>query len=311
VTEPKGKKPESDHPHDEDLPFELHEDPKGSSSADSENPLKDLSLSSSTEDFHFSGPAEELDFTEPADFTFPSELGEPAAAAGQSGELPAAEATGIEGLFGEDFDHHVESPLAEAGVSEGATAVEAAEEIEVAGESAGEESQPRKPQRELPAWIRKFEWVFIGSLAVLSPLAIIIAVFFLSDHKLVTLIFNIACPLMLALIPLALWRSSDRWTTPSTHALYTVMLALSTAALIVGTWFQGIELSHYDWQFSRTRVTAAKPRTVVFMPPSEPTEPAPEPAAAKNTSEPAANNAPDPAKKPADSEKKPEQPAAK
>ena len=51
-----------------------------------------------------------------------------------------------------------------------------------------------------------------------------------------------------------------RWVTPAASALYTVMLAVSVAALVAGTWFEGLELSRYDWQFSKARVSAAKPR---------------------------------------------------
>ena len=72
VTDPKGEKPESDHPHEDDLPLELHQDQEGLPAAGEEDPLDALSLNASTEEFHFSGPAEELDFTEPTDFTFPT-----------------------------------------------------------------------------------------------------------------------------------------------------------------------------------------------------------------------------------------------
>ena len=77
---------------------------------------------------------------------------------------------------------------------------------------------------------------------------------------------NIGCPVMLALIPYALWRSSAHWVTPAGSALYTVMLALSTAALITGTWCVGLELSRYDWQYSKTRVRLGKPPIAVIAP---------------------------------------------
>jgi hypothetical protein len=53
-----------------------------------------------------------------------------------------------------------------------------------------------------------------------------------------------------------------------------------------------VELSRYDWQFSKARVNAAKPRTVVIAVPQvaepEKTEAVVAPADAKNSAEPAA-----------------------
>ena len=72
---------------------------------------------------------------------------------------------------------------------------------------------------------------------------------------------------MLGLIPYALWCSSARWVTPPASALYTVMLALSTAALISGTWFEGLELSHYDWQFSKAPGEGRRPPPVASLSP--------------------------------------------
>jgi hypothetical protein len=72
VTEPKGEKPESDHPIEDDLSLEFQPEEEGSPPG-GESPPEATSVSASTEDFHFSGPAEELDFTEPADFAFPTE----------------------------------------------------------------------------------------------------------------------------------------------------------------------------------------------------------------------------------------------
>jgi hypothetical protein len=129
----------------------------------------------------------------------------------------------------------------------------------------------------------------VGLLAVAAPAALLSSIAWVKDPKQVTLILNIACPLMLGLIAYALWRSSARWVTPEVTALYTVMLALSTAALIVGIWFQGVELSHYDWQFSKTRVKAGKPPTVYIpaLPPPTAIKDLMEPAPAKDSAEPA------------------------
>ena len=63
----------------------------------------------------------------------------------------------------------------------------------------------------------------------------------------------------------------NRWAIPVDGSpLYTIMLALSTAALIAGTWSMGLELSHYDWQFTKARVTAGKPPFGAITPPVQP-----------------------------------------
>ncbi len=267
VTDPKGEKPESDHPHDDDLSLGFEQNPEGPSLAGEPLPLEDMSLSSSTDEFQFSGPVEELDFTEPADFTFPT-LPSSDVATEHSGEFSAAEPGAADGLSGADSGTAGEPAMAEEGAIDTEVAGEGIPEVEVA-----EEEEKAKPKRELPAWVRTVEWVAVGVLAVGALLAVIISSFWLESPKLVTLILNIACPVMLALIPYALWRSSARWVTPAASAVYTLMLALATAALVVGTWCVGVEVSRYDWQFSKARVTAAKPRPVIIAAPT-PAQPA-------------------------------------
>ena len=265
VTDPKREKPESDHPHEDDLSLEFQQDQEGPSLAGGPLPLEDMSLSSSTEEFHFSGPVEELDFTEPADFTFPT-LPSSEVATGQSGELPGAEPAEAQDPFGADADAAGEPALPEDGHVESDVAGEGIPEVEAA-----EEEKP-KPKRELPAWVRTAEWIAVGMLAVGAFLSVIISSLWLDNPKLVALILNIACPVMLALIPYALWRSSARWVAPAASAVYTLMLALATAALVAGTWCVGVELSRYDWQFSKARVTAAKPRPIIIATTSPPAQ---------------------------------------
>ena len=215
MTDPKGEKPESDHPHEEDLPFELHEDQEGLPAADEENLPEALSLNASTEDFHFSGPAEELDFTEPSDFAFPTEQS-PGGTVEHSGELAAAEPREAEGFFGAGEVADVGSALPEEATIEPALAGEGIADVEIAEETEGKKS---KPKVELPAWVRTAEWVLVGVLAVAALLAVIVSAFWVEKSpKQVTLTLNIACPLMLALIPYALWRSMARWVTPSASA---------------------------------------------------------------------------------------------
>jgi hypothetical protein len=312
VTDPKGKKPDSDQPHEDEFPLELHDEQEG---LPGENLLPEaMAMNASTEEFHFSGPAEELDFTEPADFAFAAE--QPAEGfAEPSSEFAAAEPVEAEGLFG-----------AEEAAAEPVQAEEAAVEPELAGEGIADldmaeglaEGEEPKPRFALPPWVRTAEWVAVGVLAAGALLAVVISVIWVENPARVTLILNIGCPLMLALIPYALWRSMDRWVTPAISAIYTVMLALSTAVLVAGTWFVGLELARYDWQYSRTRVAAGKPPHVnieprapveikldpvpdAAKPPAEPAagknqEPAAgknaEPAAGKTPAEPAAGKAP-------------------
>jgi len=271
VTDPKGEKPKSDHPHEDDLSLEPQENQKGLPGAE-DHLSGALPTNASTDEFEFLGPVEELDFTEPADFTFPSE--QPAeAAAEHTGESSAAEPAEVEGLFGAEGSGSAESPRPEEAAVEPEQAGEAIPDLEAAEEPAKSEDKQAKPKAELPPWVRTAEWVTIGVLSVGGILAIVVSAFWLDKSPgLVTLILNIACPVMLGLIPYALWRSMPRWVTPSASAVYTVMLALAAAALIVGTWFEGLELSRYEWQFSKARVNANKPRPGVFMPPVQTAE---------------------------------------
>ena len=165
MTDPKGDKPESDHPHEEDLPLELHLDAEGLSADDL--PVSDASMSGSIEEFHFSGPVEELDFTEPANFTFPTEPAE--VASDQSGEF-VPEPAGVESFLGaEGFG--AEPSAADPGhmVPESPLPEEAGVEPQLAGEGiadleAAEEEAKPKPKFQLPAWVRTVEWVLVGLL---------------------------------------------------------------------------------------------------------------------------------------------------
>ena len=295
MADPKGERPESDHPHEDDLPLDLHQEQEGLPPAAEENPLDALGLSASTEEFHFSGPAEELDFTEPADFTFPTEqAAETGVVSEQTGELAFAEPAEAEGLFGTEEGSPAESFLPEEAAVDTELAGEGIADLEAAEEPA--EAEEEKPKFELPAWVRIAEWVTVGLLGVGALAAIIISIVWVQDPGRVTLVLNIACPVMLGLIPYALWRSSARWVTPAASAVYTVMLALSTAALIAGMWLLGLELSPsrdakhhgYDWQFTKARVTAGKPTPAVVTAPGQPAAVPAQPAAAKGPAEPAA-----------------------
>ena len=127
-----------------------------------------------------------------------------------------------------------------------------------------------KPKFELPAWVHTAEWIAVGVAGVAAVAAVAFGKFLITDPKQLTLIVNIACPVMLGLIPYALWRSSGRWTTPAASALYTVMLAIGAAALVAGTWSVGGELSRYDWKVSKTDVSKAKPAFAITPIPPDP-----------------------------------------
>jgi hypothetical protein len=261
-----GKKPESEHPHEDDFPLDLgHE--HADSPAGEHDFLPEGSLSGSIEDFQFTGPAEELDFSEPADFTFPAPPADEHEAAGEhAGEFAsAAEFAGTEHAegertFGGDEHGFGEPPSHDESAFEPAAVEEAIPDLESAEEEV-------KPKRQLPAWVRTAEWITISLLATGSLLAVIVSIFLIDKNpSQVTLILNIGCPVMLGLIPYALWRSSGRWVVPAGSAVYTLMLAIGTMALITGTWFLGMEVSRYDWQFNKARVTAAKPHPPLITP---------------------------------------------
>ena len=264
MTDPKGEKPEPDHPHEDDLSLELHPDQEGVAGR-REVSAGMPSLSASTDEFHFSGPAEELDFTEPADFTFPTSIraearSHPSIRASWPRPNPRrarvfrgrrdlhrriAPAGG--GRGGARTGRRRESPTSKRPRSR--EGKEAETQVRIARLGPNGRMDRRSACSPWGPW-RPSSARFLGR----------------KTPGVVTLILNIACPLMLALIPYALWRSSARWVTPAASAVYTVMLALGTAALITGAWLMGMELSRYDWQFSKARVIAGKPRPGAIAP---------------------------------------------
>ncbi len=281
MSDPKGEMPHPDHPHEDELEFELHEtaaeeSPHGPAHAADEHeaaelhPLHELGIQASSEDFHFTGPAEELDFTEPVDFTFPTEHVEAEAGSDSSAEIATSDHSGLEHLFGGDEAAHHEADIGEEAVAEFEPGAEMAE-----GEAGAEEMPTPKPKRELPAWVRTLEWVTVGLLAAIGLIAPFVAVIWIADPKTastadtVSLIVNICFPMLLLLVPYALWRSSHRWMKPALSALYTVLLAVSAAALIGGSWVEATELSRMKWEFNKSRVAAGKPAPKFFAPPPE------------------------------------------
>lgn len=294
MSDPMGETPHPDHPHEDEFPLELPPQQEGAA-GEEPNPLDSLGLNASTEDFHFTGPAEELDFTEPADFAFPTEHSAEAGPVSESSaEMAAVEAVGAEHLAGSD----------EAVALEGVAGEEVAiADLDLAIE--GEQEEEAEPARELPPWVHVVEWSSVGTLAAGALIAIFAAIAWVQTPERVTLILNICCPLMLALIPYSLWRASAHWVKPAVSALYTMLLVVSVVMLIGGTWVLGSELSRFHWQFNKTRIDKAKPPTVVLAAPdtssddAKALQPAVAPAAAPPASAPAEKPA-DNAAKPAD-----------
>lgn len=279
MSDPKSEIPHPDSKPEDELELEFlpeteHaapvEVPHGGPAAEEPHPLDGLNVNASSDDFQFTGPAEELDFTEPADFAFPAEQpGAGEALSDSSAGIPA----GLEHLLGAEEAAPHEAAAADQAVAQ----AEAAPAETEAAEAEAEEESPLKPKRELPAWVHALEWTVVAVLAVGAVIGLLVAAF-LENGDTATLVVDICCPLMLALIPYALWRSSRHWTTPAVTALYTVLLALSAAALIGGTWVEGRELASYKWMYSKARVSTGKPPQNFHAPPPA----APKPPAGQN-----------------------------
>ena len=98
MSDPKGETPHSNHPPEDEFDLEFATEPEGAAPYAEEHAAD---VNASTEEFHFSGPLEELDFTEPADFTFPAEeAAEVEPVSDSSAEIPGAEHAGLDGIEG-------------------------------------------------------------------------------------------------------------------------------------------------------------------------------------------------------------------
>ena len=103
MSDPQGERPHPDHPQQDDFELESLSEERGAippghkgDAAEVENPLDALGLNASSDDFQFTGPMEELDFSEPADFTFPTDQPAETAAVSHS----AADHSAAEHVFG-------------------------------------------------------------------------------------------------------------------------------------------------------------------------------------------------------------------
>jgi hypothetical protein len=170
------------------------------------------------EPLNFGEPSEGLDFADTADFSFPDES---AVAEPAGDETPAESLVVGEGL--PDVGEEVVKPsLAEA-----------------------EEA----PTRRRSKWLAQADWIGVALLAIVIWLVV--------QAVTVNVIWTTAYLILLVLIPFSLWKTRARWTTPQITAVYTVLLAISTAALLTAIYWLGLELSQYQWDIN------AKTRPVV------------------------------------------------
>jgi hypothetical protein len=171
-----------------------------------------------------------------ADFSMPT--GEPAFAdltegepAGQSGiEFETAEAgePEVDTVEVAEADLETEQPVEE----------EFPEEADEEGlsEEFDEEEEPAK---------RSWWMVLVECLCVAAFMA---GVYFLMDTYTPPpiSIWNTAYAILMALVPYVLFKTRRWWTTPEISAPYTVIAALTFAAITTGVYYLGLELVSYD-----------------------------------------------------------------
>jgi hypothetical protein len=200
------------------------------------------------EELNLAGPLEDLDFSESSGFSFPAE-----AAAG--GEAPA-EALPADAETAE-FRPEVALPGGEpaAATMPGMVPELAQEGLPEAGEAPAEPPAPEaEPAETAPApkwhkWLAHVDWVGVALLAIAIWLVVRVIT--------VNVAWITAYLVLLVLIPFSLWKTRNRWMTPQITAVYTVLLAISTAALLTAVFWLGLELAQYHWDVK------AKTRPVV------------------------------------------------
>ena len=192
----------------------------------------------------FGEPLEELDFTEPADFDFPSDA---VAEDVVPGEGEVSESIGLSGL---GLTSDQEPIVAGEGVPE---AEEVVEEVE--------ETEPR-PRRNLLKWLARLELPGVVAIAAV--------IWFVANMMTANGIWSATFLILLGLIPYALWKTRKYWTTPEITAVYTVMLAIGTAALLSAVYWLGLELFRYDWDIKakKAKESVGSVSVAQFIPPN-------------------------------------------
>ena len=110
------------------------------------------------------------------------------------------------------------------GTGEPAAEAEVLDADEVVPEAEAEARPPRG--KTLVKWLARMEWVVVPAAAV----GIWMGATLITSNA----IWSAAYLVLLLLIPYSLWKLRKFWTTPEITAVYTVMLAIGTAALLNG-----------------------------------------------------------------------------
>ena len=226
----------------------LPPDADGKPEPAADGPLEELSLG---------GPLENLDFSEPSGFNFPAEMpgGEAAEAVPADPSHGEAETTDFVPEFVLPGDEPATAELAaeEAPGAEGMPSAvveppeaEAEGEAEAAAEGEEAETAPAPKRRK---WLAHVDWVGVALLVI----AIWLVVQAVSDNV-ANVVWTTGYLVLLVLIPFSLWKTRARWLTPQITAVYTVLLAISTAMLLTAIFWLGLELAQYHWDIkAKTR----------------------------------------------------------
>ena len=175
------------------------------------------------EEFAFGEPIEEMDFTEPSDVSFPSDV------------------VTEDGMT-------VDGEVTEAVASLSGLGLTTDEEPIIAGEGVPEVEEVVDEFEQTPSPSKgKMLLTWLGRLEIPGVIGICVAIWFIAQMMTVNGIWTASFLILLALIPYSLWKTRKHWTTPQVTATYTVMLAIGTAALLSAIFWLGLELCRYDW----------------------------------------------------------------
>lgn len=215
--------------------------------------LEELNLGEPAPGADAATPIEELDFSEPSGFAFPDQSEGVAPQQSEvAGEVPAAESMFVAEDGGAVEAGVVEPVLADAGV------VEAELDDGVETPAAEEES----PVKKTPAWMAYVDWAVM--------VLVVAAIVLLCNLLTAAWWWHASYLVLLVEIPFSLWKTRKVWTTPQLSAVYTVMLAIGTMALLTGVYWLGLELATYDWdckaKTARRTASATLPNAAQFGP---------------------------------------------
>jgi hypothetical protein len=196
----------------------------------------DSNIGGPLDDLGLGGPLENLDFSEPADLGFSTE-----AVAGE----------GLDAVAGE--------PAAAEAAAGGAAPIEGQESAEAAPGEEEVEEGVLMTEKAPPKWLAFVDWAVLGLVLT----GVVLFVWKATAHP----IWNGGYLVLLAAIAFTLWKTRSRWSEPQISAVYTVMLAVSTAALLTSVYCLGLEIASYNWDFWGTKAKKAR-QAIQFVPPS-------------------------------------------